>query len=58
MIRSQHVNTAATDSESAMTAEPGVDSEDEAEELEQGALDPDEVDDPEWWDEGADDEVD
>jgi hypothetical protein len=32
--------------------------EDEADELEEGALDPDEVDDPEWWDEGADDEVD
>ena len=38
--------------------ERGVAAEDEAEELDQGALDPDEVDDPEWWDEGVDDEVD
>lgn len=36
--------------------EPGP--EQEAEELEEGALDPDEVDEPDWWDEGADDEVD
>ena len=48
----------ATDDESEITPEVGVDSEDEAQELEEGALDPDEVDDPEWWDEGADDEVD
>ena len=32
--------------------------EEEAELLEEGALDPDEVDEPAWWDEGADDEVD
>ena len=29
----------------------------EAQELEEGAIDPDEAVDPAWWDEGADDEV-
>jgi hypothetical protein len=33
-------------------------SEQDAEELEDGRLDPDELEDePEWWDEGADDET-
>jgi hypothetical protein len=36
----------------------GGDSEHEADDLEDGSLDPDELDDePEWWDEGADDET-
>ncbi|MGE5691397.1 MAG: hypothetical protein ACM33B_12650 [Pseudomonadota bacterium] len=34
------------------------DPDSEAESLEEGELDPDEVDDPAWWDEGADDEPD
>jgi hypothetical protein len=41
-----------------MNGDPESEAEAEAEELEEGALDPDEVDDPAWWDEGADDEVD
>jgi len=41
----------------AYGAAPTLLADREAQELEEGALDPDEVDEPLWWDEGADDEV-